>query len=153
MLLTTVTLVFSYWVRPDQIGLLYAYNMIYCILTGPTSALLWAMFADSADYSEWRTGRRATGLVFSASGMSNKFGWVIGGALAATLLAVYGFQANVVQTTQAQEGIRILMALAPAAGTLLCGLGMMGFRLNEARVKKIQGELAAMRAKALSQES
>ncbi len=147
MLLPTGTLVASYWVRPGQLWLLYAYNIIYCVLTGPTSALLWAMFADSADYSEWRTGRRATGLIFSASGMSNKFGWVIGGALAATLLAVYGFQANVVQTTQAQQGIRILMALAPAVGTLLCGLGMMGYRLNEARVKKIQGELAVMRAK------
>jgi GPH family glycoside/pentoside/hexuronide:cation symporter len=147
MLLSTGVLVASYWVRPGQLSVLYAYNMIYCLLTGPTSALLWAMFADSADYSEWRTGRRATGLIFSASGMSNKFGWVIGGALAATLLAVYGFQANVVQTTQAQHGIRILMALAPAVGTLLCGLGMMGYRLNEARVKKIQGELAVMRAK------
>lgn len=147
MLLSTVTLVASYWVGPGQLGMLYAYNIIYCGLTGPTSALLWAMFADSADYSEWRTGRRATGLIFSASGMSNKFGWVIGGALAATLLAVYGFQANVVQTTHAQQGIRILMALAPAVGTLLCGLGMMGYRLNEARVKKIQGELAVMRAK------
>jgi Na+/melibiose symporter-like transporter len=39
------------------------------------------------------------------------------------------------------------MALAPAVGTLLCGLGMMGFRLNEAAMKKIQGELAVMRAK------
>ena len=147
MLLSTVALVASYWVLPGQLHLLYAYNMIYCVLTGPTSALLWAMFADTADYSEWRTGRRATGLVFSASGMSNKFGWVIGGALAATLLAVYGFQANVVQTTHAQEGIRILMALAPAVGTLLCGLGMIGFRLNEPAMKKIHAELALFRAK------
>ena len=152
MLLTTVALTASYWVRPDQLALLYAYNMIYCVLTGPTSTLLWAMVADTADYSEWKTGRRATGLVFSATGMSNKFGWVIGSALAAALLAVYGFQANVVQTAEAQDGIRILMALVPAAGTLLCGLGMMGFRLNEAKVKKIQGELAVMRvAGAISQ--
>ncbi|MGC9953564.1 MAG: MFS transporter [Rhizomicrobium sp.] len=147
MLLATVTLVASFWVRPDQIVLLYAYNMIYCVLTGPTSALLWAMFADSADFSEWRTGRRATGLVFSASGMSNKFGWALGGALAASLLAVYGFQANVVQTAHAQEGIRILMALVPAAGTLICGIAMMGYRLNESAMKKIHAELAVFRAK------
>jgi GPH family glycoside/pentoside/hexuronide:cation symporter len=147
MLLATVALVASFWVRPEQIVLLYAYNMIYCVFTGPTSALLWAMFADSADYSEWRTGRRATGLIFSASGMSNKFGWALGGALAATLLAVYGFQANVVQTAHAQEGIRILMALVPAAGTLICGIAMMGYRLNESAMKKIHAELAVFRAK------
>ena len=145
MLISCVDLIASYWVRPDQMGLLYATNIIYCLLTGPTSALLWAMFADAADYSEWKTGRRATGLVFSASGMSNKFGWVIGGALSATLLAVYGYQANVVQTEHAQEGIRILMALAPAAGTLICGLGMVFYRL-EAKMPRISAELIQMRA-------
>jgi len=145
MLISCLDLVASYWVRPDQMALLYATNIVYCLLTGPTSALLWAMFADAADYSEWKTGRRATGLVFSASGMSNKFGWVIGGTLSATLLAVYGYHANVVQTVHAQEGIRILMALAPAAGTLVCGLGMMLYRL-EAKMPKIQAELAAKRA-------
>jgi GPH family glycoside/pentoside/hexuronide:cation symporter len=105
------------------------------------------MFADTADYSEWRTGRRATGLIYSASGMSNKFGWVIGGALAASLLAYYGFQANVAQTAQGQHGIRLLMALAPAAGTLLAGLGMFFYRLNETTMQKIQAELAVVRAR------
>jgi glycoside/pentoside/hexuronide:cation symporter, GPH family len=145
MLVSAVDLIASYWVKPGQLGLLYFYNIVYCLLTGPTSALLWAMFADAADYSEWKTGRRATGLVFSASGMSNKFGWVIGGALSAALLAFYGYQANVAQTEHAQEGIRILMALAPAVGTLVCGVGMMFYRL-ESKMPRISEELSAMRA-------
>jgi len=145
MLISAAALTASYWVRPDQLLLLYGYHIVYSILTGPTSALLWAMFADTADYSEWKTGRRATGLVFSAAGMSNKFGWAIGGALAAALLAIYGYQANVVQTAHAQEGIRILMAIAPAIGTLICGLGMMLYRL-ESRMPQISAELAARRA-------
>lgn len=146
MLISAAALAASYFVRPDQLVLLYGYHVVYSILTGPTSALLWAMFADTADYSEWKTGRRATGLVFSASGMSNKFGWAIGGTLAAALLAIYGYQANVAQTAHAQEGIRILMALAPAIGTLVCGLGMFFYRL-EAKMPTIQAELTAMRAK------
>jgi glycoside/pentoside/hexuronide:cation symporter, GPH family len=145
MLISAAALIASYWVRPDQLLLLYGYHVVYSILTGPTSALLWAMFADTADYSEWKTGRRATGLVFSASGMSNKFGWAIGGTLAASLLAIYGYQANVVQTEHAQEGIRILMALAPAIGTLVCGVGMMLYRL-ESKMPLIQAELTARRA-------
>jgi GPH family glycoside/pentoside/hexuronide:cation symporter len=147
MLLATVALVLSYWVGPNQLVLLYGYNIVYCVLTGPTSALLWAMFADTADYSEWKTGRRATGLIFSASGMSNKFGWVIGGALAASLLAIYGFKANVVQTAEGQHGIRLLMTIAPAVGTLLAGLGMFFYPLNEEATKKLQAELAVSRAK------
>lgn len=145
MVLGAAALVASYWVRPDQLYLLYGYHVLYSIFTGPTAALLWAMFADSADYSEWKTGRRATGLVFSASGMSNKFGWAIGGALSLSLLAVYGYQANMVQTEHAREGIRILMALAPAAGALLCGAGMIFYWL-EAKMPVITGELAARRA-------
>ncbi len=145
MLIGAAALFASFFVRPDQLLLLYGYHVVYSITTGPTSALLWAMFADTADYSEWKTGRRATGLVFSASGMSNKFGWAIGGTLAASLLAIYGYQANMVQTEHAQEGIRILMAVAPGIGTLICGLGMMFYRL-ESQMPKIQSELAVLRA-------
>lgn len=144
MVLGAAALIASYWVRPDQLYLLYGYHALYSIFTGPTAALLWAMFADSADYSEWKTGRRATGLVFSASGMSNKFGWAIGGALALSLLSITGYRANMVQTEAASEGIRILMALAPAAGALLCGLGMAFYRL-ESKMPQITAELAARR--------
>jgi GPH family glycoside/pentoside/hexuronide:cation symporter len=68
-------------------------------------------------------------------------------ALAASLLAIYGFKANVVQTAEGQHGIRLLMTIAPAVGTLLAGLGMFFYPLNEESTKKIQAELAASRAK------
>jgi GPH family glycoside/pentoside/hexuronide:cation symporter len=145
MVLGAISLVSSFWVRPDQLLLLYVFHFLYSIFTGPTAALLWAMFADSADYSEWKTGRRATGLIFSASGMSNKFGWAIGGALALNLLAVYGYHANVVQTTHAQDGIRLLMTIVPALGALACGLGMLFYKL-ESQMPVITTELAAKRA-------
>ena len=79
--------------------------------------------------------------------MSNKFGWAIGGALAATLLAVYGFQANVVQTAEGQHGIRILMALAPAVGTIAGRAGHVLLSAERSDVQKIQAELAVVRAK------
>jgi glycoside/pentoside/hexuronide:cation symporter, GPH family len=145
MVLAAAALIASYWVKPGQLGLLYTYHILYSVFTGPTAALLWAMFADAADYSEWKTGRRATGLIFSASGMSNKFGWVIGGWLAAKLLEYTGYQANVVQTLQSQGGIRILMAVAPAVVVLICATGMFFYRL-ESKMPKISAELAAMRA-------
>jgi GPH family glycoside/pentoside/hexuronide:cation symporter len=146
MLLAAMALIASYWVGPGQLWLLYTYHVLYSVFTGPTAALLWAMFADAADYSEWKTGRRATGLIFSASGMSNKFGWVIGGWLAAKLLEYTGYQANVVQTLQSQEGIRILMALAPAAVVLICATGMLFYGL-ESKMGTIEAELKEMRAK------
>jgi GPH family glycoside/pentoside/hexuronide:cation symporter len=148
VLLATIFLVLSYWVRPEQVALMFAFQVLYSATTGPTSAVLWAMFADSADYSEWRTGRRATGLVFSAAGMSNKLGWAIGGPVAVWLLAQFGYQASVAQTPQALHAILLLFAIIPAAGFLLTGVGLLFYPLNEARMKKIQGELRERQAKA-----
>jgi GPH family glycoside/pentoside/hexuronide:cation symporter len=143
----SIFLALSYWVRPEQIVLIFALQVLYSAATGPTSAVLWAMFADSADYSEWRTGRRATGLVFSAAGMSNKLGWSIGGPVIVWLLAIFGYQANVMQTPYALHGILLLFTVIPAAGFLLTGLGMIFYPLNEARMKKMQGELQVRQAK------
>lgn len=39
------------------------------------------MYVDCADYSELKTGNRATGLIFSSSSMNQKFGWAIGFAI------------------------------------------------------------------------
>jgi GPH family glycoside/pentoside/hexuronide:cation symporter len=146
-MLGAIFLAVSYWVKPEQIALMFVFQLLYSAVTGPTSAVLWAMFADSADYSEWRTGRRATGLIFSAAGMSNKLGWAIGGPVAVWLLASFGYQASVAQTSHALHGILLLFSVIPADGFLLTGLGMIFYPLNEARMKKMQGELQARQAK------
>jgi GPH family glycoside/pentoside/hexuronide:cation symporter len=65
----------------------------------------------------------------------------------ALLLDRYGYQANVAQTAEGQHGIRLLMAIAPAVGAMLAGMGMFFYRLNETTMQKIQGELAVIRAK------
>ncbi len=146
MLITTVVTILSYWVSPSQIVLMYVYQILINIIMGPTSALIWAMYADTADYSEWKTGRRATGLILSASGMSQKFGWSIGGAAGGWLLATYGFQANATQSLEAQNGIRLMMSFIPALGSILAGIVMFLYRLDEKTMKSVQSELEARRA-------
>lgn len=144
--LGAISLVLASWVKPQQVALIFALQVLYSAVTGPTSAVLWAMFADSADYSEWRTGRRATGLVFSAAGMSNKLGWAIGGPVAVWLLARFGYQAGVAQTPQALHGILLLFSIIPAVGFFLTGAGLLFYPLSEDRMKKLQGELQARHA-------
>ena len=145
--LGSVFLVVSYWVRPEQVVLMFVFQVLYSAVTGPTSAVLWAMFADSADYSEWRTGRRATGLVFSAAGMSNKLGWAIGGPITVWLLASFGYRASVAQTPDALHGILLLFTFIPAVAFLLTGVGLFFYPLNEVRMKKLQSELAERQAR------
>ena len=95
---------------------------------------------------EWKTGRRATGLVFSASSMSQKVGWTMGGAFAGWLLGYYGFQANMVQNGETQTGIRMMVSVYPALGALVSAAFMLIYPLKESFLKNIETELAARRA-------
>lgn len=121
-------------------------QVLISMCAGSIFPLLWSMYADIADYSELTTGRRATGLIFSSSSMSQKFGWTLGGALTGWLLGHYGFEANAVQGEAVQTGIRAMMSLLPAAGTLLSVLFIACYPLGEKRVAEVGRKLAALRA-------
>ncbi|MDD2304885.1 MAG: MFS transporter [Prolixibacteraceae bacterium] len=147
MLLATVFSFYFYFIDKNNTTLIFVMQFLISICAGITFPLIWSMYADAADYSEWKTKRRATGLVFSASSMSQKFGWTIGGALVGWLLGFYGFQANVAQTETAQNGIRMMLSFYPAIGTLL-GVGfMLIYPLSEKKMEQISGDLAALRGK------
>lgn len=145
MLLATVLSVFFYFIDRSNTTQIFVMQFLISLCAGITLPLIWSMYADAADYSEWKTKRRATGLIFSASSMSQKFGWTIGGALAGWLLGYYGFQANVVQTETAQNGIRMMLSFFPAIGTLLGVLFMLIYPLNETKMKEIGNDLAVTR--------
>lgn len=141
MVFATVFSVAFYFIDKTDIGMMLLLQVLISACAGSIFPLLWSMYADIADYSEWSTGRRATGLIFSSSSMSQKFGWSIGGALTGWLLALFGFQANVQQTPQAQEGIRLMLSLLPAVGTLLSVVFIYFYPLTEAKLKIITTDL------------
>jgi GPH family glycoside/pentoside/hexuronide:cation symporter len=136
-----------YILKPDQLLLIYGLNAIGSITGGPLSSLLWVMFADTADYAEWKTGRRATGLVFSASIFATKQGWGVSGGFTLILMSGLGFVANQVQTPGSLHGLVELMSIFPAAlGILSLLLLMIFYPLNEAKVEQISSDLKARRA-------
>ena len=147
MLLATVLSIFFYFIDRSNTTQIFVMQFMISLCAGITLPLIWSMYADAADYSEWKTKRRATGLIFSASSMSQKFGWTIGGALAGWLLGYYGFQANVVQTETAQNGIRMMLSFFPAIGTMLGVLFMFIYPLNETKMKEIGNGLSELRDK------
>jgi glycoside/pentoside/hexuronide:cation symporter, GPH family len=106
---------------------------------------LWSMYADTADYSEFTTGRRATGLVFSASSMSQKLGWTLGGSITLWMLGFYGFQSNVDQSPETIQGIKYMLSFVPAIGAVLSGVFMYFYTLTDKRVLEIEAALAERR--------
>lgn len=130
-----------FFVSADEFPLMMAINILGSLLAGPTAPLVWAMYADVADYGAWRFGRRTTGLVFSASLFAQKFGLAIGAGLSGILLGAFGYVANVEQTESTLTGIRLLFTLIPAGIAVLNILVLMFYSLSDARVREIEQEL------------
>ncbi|HXQ82377.1 MAG TPA: MFS transporter [Opitutaceae bacterium] len=135
-----------YLVDPHSHGLLVALNVLANFLVGPTPAILWSMYADTADYGEWRFGRRTTGLVFSALVFSQKVGLAMGTGALGWLLAYYGFVANADQTAFSVLGIRLLFSVIPAALALLGTLAIFFYPITDLRMREIEADLARRKA-------
>jgi GPH family glycoside/pentoside/hexuronide:cation symporter len=145
MFFATILNIAFYWLDRNNITLIFVFQFLISICAGIIFPLVWSMYADAADYSEWKTGRRATGLIFSTSSMTQKFGWTLGGVLAGWLLGYYGFKANVVQTDAAQTGIKMMLSFFPAIGTFVGAVFMAIYPLNEKKMMTISAELAVRR--------
>ncbi|MBN2414572.1 MFS transporter [bacterium] len=146
--LTTVLTALFYYVPREQITLVFALHILISFVMAPQAPLLWAMYADTADYSEWKNRRRATGLVFSAATFAQKFGMALGGGLAGWLLSIFHFQPNVEQTAGALHGIRLMMSFIPAAGTLIAVIAAFFYELDDTTMKKIEQDLAKRKSDA-----
>ncbi len=101
-------------IPPSSILLIFIFQVLVSGCYAPTIPMLWAMMADVADYGEWKTGRRATGITFSATTFGLKMGLSLGGALAGWLLSYFGYVAGAEQTEFALKGIRWMMSIIPA---------------------------------------
>ncbi|MBW8846703.1 MAG: MFS transporter, partial [Burkholderiales bacterium] len=68
--LSTLTACSLYLMPPTAVWGMLGLQVLGAIVYAPTCAVMWAMYADAADYSEWQTGRRFTGMVFATIGFS-----------------------------------------------------------------------------------
>jgi GPH family glycoside/pentoside/hexuronide:cation symporter len=146
MSLAAVLSIFFFTLTPHQIALIMTLQILISICAGYVLPLLWSMYADIVDHQELKTNRRATGLIFSSSSMSQKMGWAFGAALSGWLLAWFGYdQTAAVQSDSAIFGVRLMLSWLPAISCVLAVVGMMFYPLSEKRVKEIADELEAQR--------
>ena len=112
---------------------------------GISITLLFAMFTDCAEYGEWKTGKRTSGLVVSASMFALKFGSAVGGAMPGFILAGFGFIANQEQTESATMGIRLMANIFPAICFLAGGLLLIFYKIDRTLLATIELELHSRR--------
>jgi GPH family glycoside/pentoside/hexuronide:cation symporter len=125
----------------------YVLNILAKMAYAPAVPLLWTMIADAADYSEWKSGRRATGLCFSAAVFAQKAGWGIGAAIAGGLLTAFGYVAGAQQTVSALTGIKLLVSVIPGLLYMSCALFMIFYNLDSRTTDLMKTDLDARREK------
>ncbi len=105
------------------------------------------MLGDSADYSEWKNGRRATGLIYSAGTFVQKTGGGFAGALVLVVLAGYGYNGMDKSTIEASlPGMQLLMSWIPAAFAFAGAALMLIYPLSSQKNIEISNELIKRRA-------
>lgn len=129
----------------NDIYMIYGFNILAKMSYAPAVPLLWTMLADTADYSEWKTGRRATGLTFSAATFAQKAGWGIGGALAGWMLAVFKFAPNAEQSESAITGIKLMISVFPGILYMSCAILLFFYSIDHKTCVIMQQELEARR--------
>lgn len=143
LIIIAISAVSFYFLGPKDIVWMFALQAIFSIASAPPIPLCWAMYADTADYSEWKTGRRATGLIFSASTFAQKFGMAIGGAVTMWLLAYYSYQPHIRQSAETLNGLRMVMSIFPAIGVAIAAVLLTFYKLSDKKLTEIEEELKA----------
>ena len=145
-ILNAITMAAFYVTPPDQYWLMVAVNCLGTFVIGPTPALVWAMYADTADYGEWKSGRRTTALVFSSLQFAQKLGLAVGAGLAGVILGWFGFVANEMQSAESMAGIRFLFSILPALLALAGAAAIFFYKIDSKTVKTIERDLQVRHA-------
>ena len=140
----------AFFFIPKQLGWVLLMQVLISLCAGYVLPLLWSMFSDIVDYQELTTGRRASGLIFSSSSMSQKLGWALGSGLTGWILAWFNYNPDLVKQGIQQSmdtifGERMMISLLPAVCCLIAFFGMMFYPLSDKRVKEIAEELEQCR--------
>jgi GPH family glycoside/pentoside/hexuronide:cation symporter len=135
-----------YYLPNDAITAIILTQAVFSFLTGPTAAMLFAMYTDIAAHIRLESGSVSNGLVMSAGSLAQKFGWAVGGALTSLLLGWAGYVADMPQTEDVKWLMRFMMSWAPMISCVLGAGFMFLYPLNEKRMEEITRALEARSA-------
>jgi len=143
MAIVSALSILYYFVPKDMIWAMFTLNILISLALGPKSPVTWSMYADAADFNEWKTGNRATAMTFSAATFAQKLGSAAGSAAMLGLLAYLGYEANQAQSGASLDGINFLQTAAPGIFAGIAVIVVLFYNLSNSKLEQIQTELAA----------
>ena len=135
-----------YTCKPEDVGMMLFWQFVQSAAAACTMPLVWGMYADAADYSEWKNNRRATGLVFSAVVLGQKAGIALGAAIPLWILGSMNYTKDLArQPDNILMAIRLCMSLLPAIIALITTIACFFYTLSDKEMDQIQEELTERR--------
>ena len=146
--LSTVNAFAFYFLKPTDVSGMIVLTVIGSIVYAPTIPLVWAIYADVADYSELKTGRRFTGMVFATIGFALKAGLALGSASFLWLMAgLFHYDTHLPASSEAVAGYHVLTGVGVGVMFATC-TGLLGvYKLNKRLTIEMSDELAERRGK------
>lgn len=148
LLISTLFILAFFLFPPTGVILMFLSQIFHGFFYGITIPILWAMIADVADYSEWKTNRRATAIIFSAMMVGLKAGLSIGGSLVTWILGLYGYVHVAQDTAQPEsvaQGAKILISVYASIPFLIAFVLLFFYEINKKMEVQIEQELADRR--------
>jgi Na+/melibiose symporter-like transporter len=143
-----------YLLSPTNVTGMLLLTILIAIFYAPTIPLVWSIFADVADYSEWKTGRRFTGMVFATIGFALKSGLALGSASFLWIMAgFFNYDTKSPTAPDAVAGYRFTSGIAVGILFAICTVLLMVYQLNKQVTIQMADELAARRQKTAPAET
>lgn len=109
-----------------------------------------ALYADTAIYSEWKTGKNASGWIMGLTNIPLKVASTLKSVILTACLAVGGFSASIAvedATVAMKESICMALMVVPAILLIVGALVLLfGFRLPKSRLELMQKEIEERKA-------
>jgi len=138
-----VSNVVLYFVGYASTALIFVCSIFSSLGIALPMALAWGMIPDTVEYSEWKHGARAEGIIYSASSFAQKVAMAIGGSISGIILTVVRYVPNAAQTPVAQNGIGLMMALIPGLLMLAGFFVMLFYNMDDKKFNKMVAEIAS----------
>jgi GPH family glycoside/pentoside/hexuronide:cation symporter len=143
-----------YLLGPANVTGMVLLTVLIAICYAPTIPLVWAIFADVADYSEWKTGRRFTGMVFATIGFALKSGLALGSASFLWIMAgLFGYDTKLPSAVEAVAGYRACSGIVVGILFAVCTVLLLAYQLNKRTTIQMAEELAMRRSRSVAQPS
>jgi glycoside/pentoside/hexuronide:cation symporter, GPH family len=135
-----------YLLAPTNVTGMVVLTVVIAICYAPTIPLIWAIYADVADFSEWKTGRRFTGIVFATVGFALKLGLALGSSSFLWIMAgFFNYDPQESNLPRAVEGFRACSSLVVGILFGVCTILLIAYQINKRMTIQMSDELAERR--------